>query len=377
MVSSTGAAAPTSTPAAAGPSMLPVTPAGESAGAATPSTPSALNAFLALFADMLEQPAATPKVPAPVPATALPATTLPGTDVLAEPLVEDVLGGEDASLDDDDGDDDAGLLLEEILAAAAAVTPPAVPMTPPSGDVADAAGSPVVEDVLSKGGRSAVRGQVLPFVPPTIEAVEVAVPAPTATADLTGAIDDLVANVVQGSSRAAATSAADDASPATGPSFALHANGVSHANAQVQDASAIVRTIYTPVGQAAWADELGAKVSLLAHGGTQSASLRLSPEHLGPLEVRIEMTDDGTSVYFGAQQADTRAALNDALPRLRELFAAQGMMLADAGVSREAPRQQSAPQPDPTRTNDAGVEDSTLVPVSVTRVTRGLIDTYA
>jgi flagellar hook-length control protein FliK len=66
--------------------------------------------------------------------------------------------------------------------------------------------------------------------------------------------------------------------------------------------------------------------------------LRLSPEHLGPLEVRIAVQNDQVSVWFGAAHADTRNALENALPRLRELFAAQGMSLTDAGVFREPPR---------------------------------------
>ena len=75
--------------------------------------------------------------------------------------------------------------------------------------------------------------------------------------------------------------------------------------------------------------------------GKHTASLRLSPEHLGPLEIQISMNDDQASVYFGAANADTRAALENALPKLREMFASQGLSLTDAGVHREPPRQQA------------------------------------
>ena len=61
----------------------------------------------------------------------------------------------------------------------------------------------------------------------------------------------------------------------------------------------------------------------------RTTSLRLWPEHLGPLEVRITMNDDQASVWFGAAHADTRAAIENALPRLRELFASQGLSLTD------------------------------------------------
>jgi hypothetical protein len=96
------------------------------------------------------------------------------------------------------------------------------------------------------------------------------------------------------------------------------------------------------VGASAWANELGAKLTWMTERGMQSASLLLSPEHLGPLEIRISVDKDQASVWFGATHAETRIALEQALPRLRELFASQGLNLADAGVFREPPRQQQS-----------------------------------
>jgi flagellar hook-length control protein FliK len=101
-------------------------------------------------------------------------------------------------------------------------------------------------------------------------------------------------------------------------------------------------TLREPVGGQRWKDELGVQLTLMAAQGKQSGSLRLSPEHLGPLEIQITVNDDKTTnVQFGAQHADTRAALQDALPRLREMFTAAGLQLGDAGVSGEAPRQRA------------------------------------
>lgn len=96
------------------------------------------------------------------------------------------------------------------------------------------------------------------------------------------------------------------------------------------------------VGTHEWAEELGTRLAVMTAQGDQSGSLRLSPEHLGPLEVQIRMQDDKANVVFGAQHADTRRALEEALPRLREMFAASGLQLGEAGVSREPPRQAQA-----------------------------------
>lgn len=136
------------------------------------------------------------------------------------------------------------------------------------------------------------------------------------------------------------------------------------------------RALHQPVGSSAWADELGTRMTLMADRGLHSASLRLSPEHLGPLEVRIAIRDDQASVWFGAAHADTRAAIEQALPRLRELFASQGLSLADAGVFHEPPREQSRLSPAlPSSPEAASAEAEAIAQVGPIRL--GLVDAYA
>jgi flagellar hook-length control protein FliK len=114
---------------------------------------------------------------------------------------------------------------------------------------------------------------------------------------------------------------------------------------------------------------------MMVEQGKHTASLRLSPEHLGPLEIRIAMNDDQASVWFGAAHADTRAALENALPKLREMFAAQGLSLTDAGVSREPPRQHANPAPHSASSGNPGAENGETAAVSAMRL--GLLDAYA
>jgi len=90
------------------------------------------------------------------------------------------------------------------------------------------------------------------------------------------------------------------------------------------------------------------------------------------MEIRISVQSDQTSVWFGAAHAATRTALEQALPRLRELLAGQGLNLSDAGVFREAPR-------DRTKTysggNETGSEEHEVAIASV--AARGIVDAYA
>lgn len=144
-----------------------------------------------------------------------------------------------------------------------------------------------------------------------------------------------------------------------------------------QPEAAQMRPVNVPVGNAAWADEIGSRMTMMVEQGKHTASLRLSPEHLGPLEVRITVTDDKASVWFGAAHADTRSAIENALPRLREMFASQGLSLSDANVSREPPRQQPAPNaPSSSSSGSFGSEES-VVATSPTHVRLGLLDAYA
>jgi flagellar hook-length control protein FliK len=138
---------------------------------------------------------------------------------------------------------------------------------------------------------------------------------------------------------------------------------------------AISRPVQAPVGSSQWADEIGTRLTMMTEQGKHAASLRMSPEHLGPLEIRIAIRDDQASVWFGAAHADTRAAIEHALPRLRELFESQGMSLADAGVYREAPRE----QPGTARGFNGGERSGTSEESSghAVRVSVGLVDAYA
>ena len=146
-------------------------------------------------------------------------------------------------------------------------------------------------------------------------------------------------------------------------------------SAAVADA-ATGRPVQHHVGSSAWADEVGTRMIMMTERGQHSASLRLSPEHLGPLEVRIAVRDDQASVWFGAAHADTRAAIEQALPRLRELFASQGLSLADAGVHHQAPREQGRTPTSLTASGLDGVDDGVTV-TSPISIKLGLIDAYA
>ena len=87
------------------------------------------------------------------------------------------------------------------------------------------------------------------------------------------------------------------------------------------------------VGDKAWGGAIGERIMWMVQGDQQFARLQLNPPQLGPLEVRVSVNQDQTSVSFLASHAVVREALEAALPRLREMFDQQSMQLVRADVS--------------------------------------------
>jgi flagellar hook-length control protein FliK len=138
-------------------------------------------------------------------------------------------------------------------------------------------------------------------------------------------------------------------------------------------------TIHAPVGSAAFVDEVSTRVAGLAQSGITQAQLQLNPADMGPVQVHITMQAGQASVWFGATHADTRAALEQSLPRLRELFAGAGMPLTDSGVFREPPQQQQSQSlPASGSARPALTDSATAPPVTqVANIRLSLLDTYA
>ncbi|PWB55339.1 MAG: hypothetical protein C3F18_05805 [Nitrosomonadales bacterium] len=100
-------------------------------------------------------------------------------------------------------------------------------------------------------------------------------------------------------------------------------------------------TLQAPVGTTGWGDALGQKVVWMAGQQTQVAELHLNPPHLGPMEVRLSVSNDQVSALFVSHQPAVREAIEAAMPRLREMFADSGMTLGNATVSSDSlPQQQ-------------------------------------
>ena len=75
------------------------------------------------------------------------------------------------------------------------------------------------------------------------------------------------------------------------------------------------------------------QVLLMAGQGVKKAHLSLNPQELGPVEIRLAMQNDEVSIQLASTNAAVRDALEQALPRLREMFEQTGLKLVDQQVA--------------------------------------------
>ena len=89
-------------------------------------------------------------------------------------------------------------------------------------------------------------------------------------------------------------------------------------------------------GQPAWAQGMGKQILMMVNQNISTAEIRLNPSHLGPIEVMIDMSDEQVSVSMSSRHAMVRDAMEQALPKLREMLEQNGFSLADADISKRS-----------------------------------------
>ncbi len=135
----------------------------------------------------------------------------------------------------------------------------------------------------------------------------------------------------------------------------------------------VERSVAVPVHERHWPQALAAQVLVLSNEKMQAATLRLSPEHLGPVEVHIDLQDANVNVTFTAAHVETRAALEQALPQLRAVLAGAGLTLGQATVQQQARRESQNSNGAPRTDRDALEQPEALA--AVTRAL-GMVDEY-
>lgn len=143
--------------------------------------------------------------------------------------------------------------------------------------------------------------------------------------------------------------------------------------------------IAAPLNSAVWPDEFAQQVSWVGNQQNQSAELLLNPPDLGPIRVVLNVSDNQATALFSSPHPAVRDAIENALPKLREVMADNGIMLGNATVSDQAPRDGGGfmqPRPgsrmDDAQSGNPSIEAAAITaPVTATRRHIGMVDTFA
>ena len=280
---------------------------------------------------------------------------------------------------------------------------PATPVPPPVIDGREArAQNPAAEASISaaaglglglreRGQQGEPASRAAPTLPTAVPDVEGRAPL----TDLARSLDlaptqrsEPVTDTLQ--SRFAATQALQNSQAPASPQPAQSALSLSPAAAASADlgyASAAQQStdlIGTSVRDQAWGQQVGDRVVMMAANQLKQAEIRLTPAELGPLRVQVSVDDGNAHVTFHAQHAVTRDALEQALPRLREMLAENGLSLgqadvSDRGVGDGGRDQESDGSAMSSVAEDASDVDLEMGVESSRRATtsNGLVDTFA
>ena len=167
------------------------------------------------------------------------------------------------------------------------------------------------------------------------------------------------------------------------PSFGHLLQGMSAQAARSEPAPPFTGELAAPVAtHAADFDEaIGARVGWLAEQKIGHAHIRVTPNDLGPVEVRLQLDGDRIHASFTSAHADVRQALENSLPKLREMLGEQGLQLAHADVGQHSDPRASDGSAHAGGTGDArdGGEPPPAMPAPTAHTLRlrGLLDAYA
>ena len=152
------------------------------------------------------------------------------------------------------------------------------------------------------------------------------------------------------------------------------------ANAPASAVATLVRQVADPVGSPGFATQVAGELAQLVHLGADRAQLHVHPADMGPIDVTMRIQHGQVHVTMAAADPQTRTALEQSLPQLRDLLANQGLALANASVNDQAPRDD---RPQHSRTGTApvsrvaGIDAATPLSAPTSIALRRLVDLYA
>ncbi|VAX06965.1 hypothetical protein MNBD_GAMMA26-1994 [hydrothermal vent metagenome] len=95
-----------------------------------------------------------------------------------------------------------------------------------------------------------------------------------------------------------------------------------------------------PPGEKGWDQAMGERILWMVGRQLQGAAIRITPPHLGPIDIRILIHNDQANVSFAAHHGVVRDALEAAIPRLREMLGENNLQLVNVDVNQRGSGEQ-------------------------------------
>ena len=124
----------------------------------------------------------------------------------------------------------------------------------------------------------------------------------------------------------------DPSSSLAGLQGTVAADGARANSALDTGAPTFMANVGLPVATQQWGSQIAQRMTWLSGQGINSADIQLNPPELGPMQVRIDSSENSARVTISVHNAAIREALEAQLPRLRDMFAGQGLDLVDVDV---------------------------------------------
>jgi len=144
-------------------------------------------------------------------------------------------------------------------------------------------------------------------------------------------------------------------------------------------------TIDSPLQSREWKEEVGDRVRWLISQKLHSAELKINPPQLGSVDIRINVQNEQVTIQFNTANALVKDALEESLPRLREILSSSGLDLVDADVAQHSDKGGSHAENDAEDADSKYMQDNKLSQhdeheiniESDTILKKGIIDMYA
>jgi len=95
-------------------------------------------------------------------------------------------------------------------------------------------------------------------------------------------------------------------------------------------------TLSTPVNAQNWSNELSQKIVWFSGRNINAAEMHLNPAELGPIDVKISVQNEVTTVTFNVNNASVKDLLESSVVRLREMMEANGVNVGEVNIDADS-----------------------------------------